>query len=197
MPDAREDMPLFPLGTVLFPGGPVALRIFEPRYVDMVRECVRGDRPFGVILIREGEEAGPAVTHDVGTAAYIRDWDQLEDGLLGITAWGDARFRVAEVDTRADGLQMGTVAWLPPEPARTVPEAQRPLVELLRVIMRRIGNRYGSETMDFDNAAWVGYRLCELLPISTLQRQYLLELQDPVRRLEILHPLVESLQDDA
>lgn len=197
MSETRSELALFPLSTVLFPGGPVVLRIFEPRYLAMVRDCVRADRPFGVILIREGEETGPAITHDVGTAARIRDWNQLEDGLLGITAWGESRFRVETVDTRADGLQMGDIRWLPPEPARSVPDAQRPLAELLRLIMRRIGSRYGDRTMDFDDAAWVGHRLCELLPISTSQRQYLLELQDPVRRLEILQPVVASLQEDA
>ena len=88
-------IPLFPLGTVLFPGGPLPLRIFEPRYLDMVSDCLRNDKAFGVCLIKDGREVGePAQPFDVGTMAKIVDWDRTDDGLLAITALGTSRFRI-------------------------------------------------------------------------------------------------------
>jgi len=87
-------IPLFPLNTVLFPGGPLPLRIFEARYVDMVSSCLKEDSPFGVLLIRDGGETGNATTHEIGTLARIVDWYQGSDGLLGVTAVGEQRFRL-------------------------------------------------------------------------------------------------------
>ena len=109
-------LPLFPLNTVLFPGGPLPLRIFETRYIDMVKDCVKDDAPFGVLLIREGGETGAATTHTVGTLARITDWYQGSDGLLGVTAIGEQRFRVLSRVRRADGLNVGTVELLPDDP---------------------------------------------------------------------------------
>src|SRR5262245_56438120 len=108
------EIPLFPLNTVLFPGGPLPLRIFEPRYVDMVRYCMRERAPFGVVLIRAGVEAGGAVssTADVGTSARIVDFFQMPDGLLGLKCLGERKFRVSSRRTQSDGLNMGTVEWV-------------------------------------------------------------------------------------
>src|SRR3954471_9982366 len=108
---------LFPLHTVLFPGGPLPLRIFETRYVDMVRRCTREQRPFGVVLIQEGDEAGPvSTTATVGCTARIADFYTLQDGLLGISCVGEHKFRVLRVWRADDGLNMAEVEWLEPEP---------------------------------------------------------------------------------
>jgi Lon protease-like protein len=106
----------------LFPGGPLPLRIFETRYTDMVRRCMREQQPFGVVLIQDGEEAGEvATTATVGCTARIADFHTLQDGLLGISCVGDRKFRVERVWRAADGLNMGEVLWLPPEPEMTLP----------------------------------------------------------------------------
>ena len=102
-------VPLFPLRTVLYPGGPLPLRIFEPRYVDMIGRCMKTDSPFGVLLIKEGSEDGPATTYEVGTLARITDWYQGSDGLLGITALGEQRFRLISSRREADGLNVGEI----------------------------------------------------------------------------------------
>ena len=106
-------VPLFPLNTVLFPGGPLPLRIFEPRYLAMVSNCVQSDAPFGVLLIRDGNETGPATTQEIGTLARITDWYQGSDGLLGVTAVGLQKFRVISSRREASGLNVGTIEILP------------------------------------------------------------------------------------
>lgn len=189
------DVALFPLQTVLFPGGRLPLRIFEPRYVDMVSACLRDDRGFGVCLIAEGSETSAARTHNVGTLAHINagDWSMGPEGLLHIVAAGGSRFRVRETRVQPDGLNVATVEMLPDEPAITLPESAESLARLLRQILEQVANRDAGGPTAFDDASWVGYRLAELLPINLLQRQYLLELSDPAKRLEILATLVESL----
>ena len=120
-------VPLFPLNTVLFPGGPLPLRIFESRYIDMISERMKADAPFGVLLIRSGRESGPATTYGVGTLARISDWYQGSDGLLGVTAVGEQRFRLLSVEREADGLNIGEIDILPPEPAFELPAGERGL----------------------------------------------------------------------
>jgi Lon protease-like protein len=95
---------------VLFPGGPLPLRIFEARYLDMISRCLKTDTPFGVLLIRDGDETGAARTHTVGTLARIVDWYQGSDGLLGVTAAGEQRFRLLDVGIQPDGLNAGRPA---------------------------------------------------------------------------------------
>jgi Lon protease-like protein len=109
-------IPLFPLGTVLFPGGPLPLRIFEQRYLDMISSCLKNDSRFGVLLIRTGKETGDATTHSVGTLARIVDWYQGSDGLLGITAIGEERFRLLQSERQENGLHLGDVKRLEAEP---------------------------------------------------------------------------------
>lgn len=187
------EIPLFPLQTVLYPGGPLSLRIFEPRYLDMVSHCLKQEQGFGVCLIREGSETGPAKVHETGTLARIRDWSQGQDGLLHILARGEGRFRIQAQRRQADGLNLGEVEWLPEEPRAEVPESRRELAELLRQIVQQVEGPYADLDIAYDDAGWVGCRLAELLPISLPQRQYLLEINDPVKRLEILTTLIESL----
>ncbi|MCU0977310.1 MAG: LON peptidase substrate-binding domain-containing protein [Steroidobacteraceae bacterium] len=186
-----REIPLFPLNTVLFPGGPLPLRIFETRYVDMVRRCMREGSGFGVVLIRRGAEAGgPAQFAEVGTEARIVDFTRLEDGLLGITCRGGGRFRVLERWRAADGLNMGRVEDLAPGAAVRLPSQHAHLAEALRRVLPELGEAYAHVEPAFDDAAWVGDRLAELLPLDLPARQVLLEMDDPLQRLAVLSPLI-------
>ena len=186
---------LFPLHTVLFPGGPLPLRIFETRYTDMVRRCMREQQPFGVVLIQEGDEAGPvATTATVGCSARIVDFYTLKDGFLGISCVGDRKFRVLRVWRAPDGLNMGEVTWLEAEPAHALPEEYERLGDTVRRAVDELAQQYQHVEKHFDDAAWVGARLTELLPIELNDKQVLLELDDPIARLDALLALVP---DDA
>lgn len=189
MPDL---IPLFPLNTVLFPGGRLSLRIFEPRYVDMVRHCMRESTGFGVVLIREGVEAGgPAETFDVGTLARIVDFDQLDRGLLGITAVGERRFHVVGREVQKDGLNTGTVEWLVEREA-AVPMADfAPYAQLLEHLLPELGALYAGVTPRFDDARWVVFRLIEMLPLPLPDKQLCLALDDPAKRLDLLRSIVK------
>ncbi len=183
-------IPLFPLNIVLFPDGPLPLRIFETRYVDMVRSCMREDRGFGVALIREGSEAGPAETFEVGTMAKIVDFHQLSDGFLGLSCVGAQRFRIQRRSRQADGLNLAEVEWLLTEPPLAVPQRHAGLAELLKTVLPQLGEVYTGIEMRLDDAAWVGHRLAEILPIAAADKQFCLELTDPIQRLDVLSPRV-------
>ena len=180
-------IPLFPLNTVLFPGGPLKLRIFEPRYVDMIGRCMREDAGFGVALIVEGVEAGgPARTANVGTLARIVDFEQLKGGLLGITAHGGQRFRIDLVRTQSDGLNLADVEWLREEPEHAVSEEYSILAELARQAFSQLAGLYGDMSPAYENATWVGMRLAEMLPLPVEDRQRCLEILDGTERLKYL-----------
>jgi Lon protease-like protein len=186
-------LPLFPLHTVLFPGGPLPLRIFETRYTDMVRSCTREQRPFGVVLIQDGDEAGPvATTSTVGCSARIADFYTMQDGLLGISCVGERKFRVQRVWRASDGLHLGEVTWITPEPPVPLPNEYARLGTTLRRALEELAEQYQLVEKNFDDAAWVGSRLTELLPIELNDKQTLLELDDPIARLEALMGLVTS-----
>ena len=180
---------LFPLNIVLFPDGPLPLRIFETRYVDMVRRCMRETQTFGVVLIREGNEVGPAETYDVGTLAKIVDFHQLSDGLLGLSCVGQQRFRIRSRSRQADGLNLAEVDRLAESPAVAVPARHARLPELLKSVLPQLGEVYTDIEMRLDDAAWVGHRLAEILPIPLAAKQLCLELDDPIQRLDVLSPL--------
>jgi uncharacterized protein len=185
-------IPLFPLHAVLFPGGPLPLRIFETRYTDMVRRCARDQQPFGVVLIQEGEEAGEvATTATVGCTARIADFYTLQDGLLGISCVGERKFSVARVWREADGLNMAEVAWLPEEPALPLPADYERLGDTVRSALTELFEHYQHVTKKFDDAAWISARLAELLPLGLADKQLLLELDDPLQRLDMLMRVVE------
>ena len=184
---------LFPLHTVLFPGGPLPLRIFETRYTDMVRRCMREQRPFGVLLIQEGDEAGEvATTATVGCSARIADFHTLHDGLLGISCVGELKFRVSRVWRAADGLNMGEVSWLPAEPVVALPERYGHLADTVRRALDDLSEHYKHVQRKFDDAAWIGARLTELLPMELIDKQAMLELDDPIERLDTLLAVVPS-----
>jgi Lon protease-like protein len=184
---------LFPLHTVLFPGGPLPLRIFETRYTDMVRRCMREQQPFGVVLIQDGDEAGEvATTATIGCTARIADFHTLHDGLLGISCVGERKFRVLRVWRADDGLNMGEVAWLPAEPELPVPADCERLVTTLRRALEELAEHYENVERKFDDAAWIGARIAELLPIELADKQALLELDDPIERIRSLLTVVKE-----
>lgn len=193
---ALSDLPLFPLSAVLFPGGPLALRIFERRYLDLVRDCARRDGGFGVCLILEGREAGdPAVPAAVGTVARITDFYTLPDGLLGIAAEGRERFQVATTRVRDNGLVHGDVRFWPDEPLVPVPPEHGLLATILERLIEKAGGPFASaERSRYDDASWVGFRLAENLPIAEPERQHLLQMTDPLQRLAQLMHYVPRFQ---
>jgi Lon protease-like protein len=190
------EIPLFPLRTVLFPGGFLPLRIFEQRYLTMVRDCARNDSGFGVCLIREGEEAvSPVKTADIGTHARIVDWYTLEDGLLGVSAIGTVRFMVESSWREDDGLFRARVRALPEPAPCELPEAYSLLAEVLGRFMEKVGHQYPSWSEEsLQDAVWVGYRLAELLPLSGVEKQHMLELTDPMQRLQALVDVLPRFQ---
>lgn len=190
---ASLDIPLFPLQTVLFPGGPLPLRIFEPRYVDMISRCLKSEIGFGVSLLSAGEETGPASMHEIGTLASIVDWDQLSDGTLGVEVIGGARFLLRASRRQEDGLNLGTVDLLETEPVVPLPQRYADMGRLLEGVFEDLGPQYRNVTPEFEDAGWVGFRLAELLPIELEQKQHCLELFDPVARLDYLEPLLQRM----
>lgn len=186
-----NQLPLFPLGTVLFPGGRLPLRIFEPRYLDLVRDCGRHGTGFGVCLILDGQEVGaPATPVALGCEARIVDFGHTDTGLLAITVEGARRFHVERTRVRDNGLIVADVAWLAdPVPARIRPEHQ-----LLAGLLARILDRADApaDKTSLEDADWVGWRLAEWLPLALDQRQELLQESDPHARLQ---RLVEHLPD--
>ena len=191
-----QTIPIFPLQTVLVPGGFLPLKIFEQRYLDMIRDCVRDDSGFGVCLILDGTSAQEAAHHAcVGTMARIRDWNTLEGGLLGIVAHGQQRFSIEATRMRDNGLMMADVSDKPEASAVEVPEEMHLLSEIVARFMDKLDANYPDFDKDkLQDAAWVGYRLAELLPIRNLERQALLEMDDPLERLQSLLRILPRFQ---
>jgi Lon protease-like protein len=193
---AQLDMPLFPLGSVLFPGGRLHLRIFEPRYLDLVRECSRNDSGFGVCLILAGQETGePAVPAAIGTLARISDFHRDEDGLLGIVAEGGSRFRVARSRIRADGLLRGDAKLWSDEPEIEVPVEFALLQSILERLIETMAPQWRqTPRSNYEDASWLGFRLAELLPLDCSEQQHMLELTDPLQRLAELRDILPRFQ---
>jgi len=190
----RLKLPLVPLNTVLFPDGPLPLRIFEPRYLDMISQCMKDESPFGICLISEGDEVGAsAVPHEIGTIARIQDWHMRHDGILGITVIGDQRFKIISSKIQTDQLAIAEVELLDAELPEDVPVDYLALVDLLKEFIGQIPHRYENITKRYGDASWVGYRLSELLPLKISQKQYFLQLDDPIQRLERLSAVLEHL----
>lgn len=191
----RLDIPLFPLGSVLFPGGILSLKVFEQRYLDMAAECLRRKTPFGVCLIASGKEVGePATPHAVGTLAHILDADMAQLGILVVKVQGGRRFRIVQHAAQPDGLLRATVELVDESGGREIPPTLTGLLPLLKTIVSDVGPDRMPEPHAFDDAAWVGYRLAEILPVQSLAKQRLLELDDPVSRLEIIHTYLAQRQ---
>lgn len=190
------EIPLFPLSSVLFPGGKLQLRIFEPRYIDLVRECTRYGTGFGVCLILQGQEAGePAVPAAIGTMARIHDFHTDEGGLLGIMATGGQRFQVARSRARSDGLLRGEVEVWQDEPALPVPVEFALLQSILERLIETMAPHWRDAPRSaYDDASWLGLRLAELLPLDVTEQQCMLELTDPLQRLAELRDILPRFQ---
>lgn len=188
---APQTLPLFPLKTVLFPGGLLPIKVFEQRYIDMAKACLAEERAFGVCLITSGEEvataggASPEIA-TVGTLARISDWDMPQLGILHLATVGGTRFQVRQRSVAASGLVSAEVMPLPPEPVRRVGDAFAPLVGLLELIATRVGPQNFPAERHYDDASWVGYRLAELLPLPLTIKQSMLEINDADVRLQVI-----------
>ena len=185
-------VPLFPLNTVMFPGGVLPLRIFEPRYLDMVSDCLRNDTPIGVVLIREGQEVGRAAdTHDMGTLSIISYWNRRQDGLLGITLRGTQRFRILSHEIMPNQLVIAEVEALPtPQPIQ-VHNKYQTMSNLLRKIIAQLEPPYTTMPAHYDDLEWVSARLCEFLPMPLDYKQQLLECDDIISRIEQLYMMMQ------
>jgi len=186
-------VPIFPLNTVLFPGGLLPLRVFEARYIDMTRDCLKRDEPFGVCLIRQGSEVGaPAVPEAVGCLAKIQECDMQQQGILNLKTRGSQRFRILERETGTQGLISAGVQLIEHDASVAVPEEFSACARLLEMVVADQGKSVFAEPHTFDDAAWVGYRLSEILPVPLLAKQKLLELTDSLSRLSVLQRFLES-----
>jgi uncharacterized protein len=180
---------IFPLGTVVYPGGTVQLKIFEQRYLEMTKVCLRDNRPFGICLIREGREVGaPAVPERIGCLAAIEVWDMPQLGLFQLTARGGGRFRLLETEIAANGLMSASIELIPPDtPAAHVDPACR---NVLKAIIERVGAAHFPQPLELEDASWVGFRLAEILPLEMQVKQRLLEMQDAGERLAALRAVL-------
>ena len=187
-----DSLPLFPLNTVLLPGASLGLRIFEPRYLDLVRECTRNDHGFGICLILDDGEAGAVATPAAfGTEARIEDFGAGDDGLLTLQVRGARRFHVRRARVRDNGLTVAEVEWCEAD----LDDPLRPEHGLLGVLLHNLLEQIGGEHAKaplarYDDAAWVGWRLAELLLLADRQRQVLLQEDDAHARLEQLLQLM-------
>ncbi|AVP95761.1 hypothetical protein C7S18_00475 [Ahniella affigens] len=192
-----ESLPLFPLNTVLYPGGLLSLRIFEARYLDLVRRSMRESSPFGIILIAAGmESGGPALPMDLGVSARIVDFCTLPDGLLGITVHGESCFRNVRSWLEPNGLRQAEVRYRSSDPDLPLP----PEYSVFELLLRRLGDEGDSllreaDKANFDDAAWVVWRLAERLPLTVEERYELLERTDVHARLEKLAEWLPRFQE--
>lgn len=183
-----KQLPLFPLKSILFPDGVLALKVFEPRYIDMLSQCEKGGSGFGICLISEGNEVGPAPEiHSVGTLVQVTFWEHRKDGLLGISVKGEQKFNIITKQVQKNELILADVELIDYETSSILPEQYQPMVNVLKKIFASLQHPYITLPKKYDDATWVGSRLSELLPISMLKKQQLLELNEPMSRLAMLY----------
>ena len=188
-PESKKiEIPLFPLNSVLFPGGLLRLKVFEARYLDMASACLNNKTPFGACLISADQEAGiSASPHEIGTTAHITEADMSQANTLMLKVHGRHRFRILSCSTQSNGLLNATVELFDESENPEMTAVQQDLLPLLKQIIDDLGVDKVAKPYVFDSAVWVGYRLAEALPIQPLAKQKLLELDDPIARLEIIH----------
>ncbi|MFO1317348.1 MAG: LON peptidase substrate-binding domain-containing protein [Burkholderiales bacterium] len=185
------ELALFPLKTVLFPGGLLPIKVFEQRYIDLAKACLKDSRPFGVCLITHGEEvaaegaSAPEVAN-VGTLARIVDWDVPQLGILHVATHGESRFQIRSRSLAPSGLVTAEVSPIAAEPAVKLAESYQPLASLLELIAARVGPQNFPAEREYADASWVGYRLAELLPLPLSIKQSMLEINDAEVRLQVL-----------
>ncbi len=191
------EIPIFPLGSVLYPAGRLPLRIFEPRYVEMTRACIRDNTVFGVTLIRAGYEVGkPAVPSTVGCTARIAQWQETEPDRFMLLAQGESVFRILQHRTLPSGLIVADIELDEPPDPMPLAERHEVLAQLLTDMIERIGEEHFPKPSRFGDAAWVGNRLCELLPIEPEHKQRLLEIADPLAALDEVQRLLKQLREE-
>ena len=206
-----QSLPLFPLGAVLYPGGWLALQVFEVRYLDMITRCQKTGAPFGVVLLTEGSEVrqpgagaagappfAPQTFKSVGTLAQLRDLSTPQPGLMRIQCEGIQRFQVERQETLKHGLWVADVTLLAEDPRVSIPEDLRRTATALRTLMNRLEAQQAAghklpvqPPYRFDDCAWVSNRWCELLPIPVDLKQRMLELENPLVRLELVNDILE------
>jgi uncharacterized protein len=193
-------IPLFPLGTVLFPGGVIALKIFEARYLDLIKKCLRENTEFGVVSLLEnqGDETSPPALSQIGTLAQIEDFDPVQPALYMTKSVGTQRFRLLSSQQEPSGLWIGEVELLANDPATPVPQEHQRVVSLLNEIISVIqsedllGESPFKEPFKIDDCGWVSNRLAELLPISLAQKNHLLAQTNPRIRLDLVTEIIED-----
>lgn len=187
-------LPVFPLNIVLLPGGVQSLQIFEPRYLDMVSRCLRESSGFIITLIEHGDEVQPdPEIYRTGVEVAITDWGQGNNGLLNIVVRATRKVRIVDHWTQDDGLMIAEARPLPLEAARELPPEFASMAEMLGRTLEALGPPYNDE-MKLDDAAWVGGRLVELMPLKLERKQELLELNDPLTRLFMLRDDMLNLE---
>ena len=200
-----QEIPLFPLQLVLFPGGRLDLQIFERRYIDLVRDCMRAESGFGICLLKKGLETMQAGTqqtiHLTGTYAKIIDWDQLPNGLLGITVEGSAKFNIEDCWAADSGVLTASVEFSEND---SVGKQAIPIDDDLAALSQLLQNleshplvEQKNLIIDYDNLWDLGWRLAELIPIENEKKQFLLELDDPWERIESIERLVADLANES
>lgn len=184
---AQETLSIFPLNTVLFPGGILPLKIFEQRYLDMSTICLRNNRPFGVCLIKEGNEVGvPALPEQIGCTAAITEWDMQQLGVLHLKTEGVQRFRIVNRQVAKNGLISAEVELLAADKQIPLSLELRDCTTVLKLVMEKLGLEQFPSPLKLDEASWVGYRLAEVLPMKLTVKQEILEIDDPVTRLQVI-----------
>lgn len=193
-PHSLPDLPLFPLQSVLFPDAQLQLRVFEARYLDLVSRCLREQKPFGAICLRQGSEVRgatdePVLLETTGVLARIEEVDADQAGVLRVRCVGTQRFEIDEPVQHSDGLWTAR-AWLIDDDAVVAPPEA--MVATVRALANAIGSlerKGGSPFLKpyrFDDAGWVANRWCELLPIPLAAKQKLMALEDPQVRLRLV-----------
>ena len=194
MSDQR--IPIFPLRTILFPGSKLPLRIFEPRYLDMVSACMRSKREFGIVLSRKVPQPGMLETYATGTLATIIDWNQGNDGLLGITVLGTNKFELLSMIKQEDGLNIGEIKIIEREEDFKAPPNFDNMISLLEAILDDL-DLYEDREKFFQSASWVSFRFAEILPLKIEDKQKCLEFDDPILRLNFLEPLIKLIRENS
>ena len=192
----EDNCPIFPLRTILFPDSKLPLRIFEPRYIDMVSKCMKDSLEFGVVLSRESNDPKMFETYNIGTMAKIIDWEQGNDGLLGITTIGTNKFKLLGMNKQEDGLNIGDVEIIEREGDFKPTENFSNLVSLLKAILDDI-NLYNDDEKKFESASWVSFSFAEILPLKLEDKQKCLEIDDPIFRLNYLEPLIRMIRENS
>lgn len=188
-----HSLPLFPLQTVLFPGGRLPLKIFEQRYLDLMKDCLARNKPFGVCAIQEGKEVGEsAIPFDIGTEARIIHWDMPQPGIFHVLVEGQERYIGRHYRTQPNGLMVAEVDAYTPEQPVAIPDDLRLAVDVLKQIMNDADDRHYGPERHFDDAVWVGFRLAESMPFKLSIRQNLLEMNDSLTRLRILNEFLRK-----